>query len=90
MTGRCGFKPMLLAGQKDEPHEDVVTEPERERHVPAIPEFLDVFGNERLIEVHWRLDTHQITDGHGKQRVAGKVEVKIAGIDVGHGNDPPA
>ena len=67
----------LLHCEEGEAHEDEVSEPGGQSHVPAVPEFLDVVGRERLVEVHRRVDAHKVGNRHGEEGVAREVKEQV-------------
>ena len=67
----------LLHREEGEAHEDKVSEPEGQSHVPAIPEFLDVVGRERLVEVHRRVNAHKVGNRYGEEGVAREVKEQV-------------
>lgn len=88
----CGgstLEDVMLHAEEDQPHENVITEPKRQSHVPTVPEVLDVFGFERLIEVHRCLDAHQITDADSEQAVTSEIKEQIHTVSVHVSDDVP-
>src|SRR5579871_3515752 len=60
--------------------EQIVHEPEGQTHVPAAPEFLNVDGGERGVEIGRTLDAKQLSDAESYVRVAVKVGKKLQQI----------
>src|SRR5271166_6120569 len=60
----------------------MIAEPGGEADVPAVPEVLDVAGQEGAVEVLGRVNPQQVADPDGEGAVAGEVEVQIETVPV--------
>src|SRR5208282_3565621 len=60
----------------------MIAKPGGEADVPAVPEVLDVAGEEGAVEVLGRVDPQQVADPDGESAVAGEVEVEVETVAV--------
>src|SRR5208337_779836 len=60
----------------------MIAEPGGEADVPAVPEVLDVAGQEWAVEVLGRVDSQQVADPDGEGAVAGEVEIQVETVAV--------
>lgn len=74
--------PFFLRHPKDKAHEDVVSEPEGKRHMPAVPEIFNIAADERLIKVFRGFDSHDIADADRKSRVSGEIKKQIKAVRI--------
>lgn len=98
--GVFSLEPFALGRRNHEPHIDVIAEPGREAHVPAIPEIPNVLGEKGAIEILGAVDAEQVAKGERKLGVSREIkkEIKTIGIHVhkdrahvrsfGHGVQP--
>ena len=63
-----------------ERRKQIVRDPTGQAHVPSAPEFLNVDGRERRVEVGRALDSEQLADAERDIRVASEVGVKLQQI----------
>lgn len=57
---------LVLSHIEDDAHINTVTEPERQTHMPTVPEIFDVLRFEWLVEVHWCLNAINVTERYSK------------------------
>ena len=72
-------RPLAVASKWDV---EVVTEPARQRHVPAAPEVLERHGGVRRVEVLWELEPEQEREPDRDVRVAREVGVDLHRVRV--------
>ena len=77
---------LSLGGHAHEPHEDEVAQPRGQRDVPTVPKVLHVLRRKRGAEILGRGDAEAVTRPHCHERIAGKVEEEIQGVDVRAGD----
>jgi hypothetical protein len=68
------LEPFIFQRCEDEAIVNVITELERQAHMPAIPKVADVARKERAIEVFGRVYAEQITESDCEGAVAGEVK----------------
>ena len=83
------FEQLFLHCKEGKTHVDVVPKPERQGHMPTVPEFFDVLRNKRLVKVHWSVNAHKIGNRHCKQGITRKIKEQIHAVAVHIGYYPP-
>ena len=76
------LEPFIFQRGEDEAVVNVIAEPERQTHMPAIPKIADVARKEWTVEIFRGVNAEQITKSHRKGAVTGKIEEQIKGISV--------
>lgn len=71
------FDQLVFHDEESRSHENKISEPKAQTHVPAIPELFDIRRSKRFVEVHWRLDAHDQGNRYRKQTVPGKIKEQV-------------
>ena len=61
-SGLAALEPFPFVGGEDEAVINMIAEPERQAHVPAIPKIADVAGEERQVEIFRGANAKEITE----------------------------
>ena len=81
-SGIAILEPFIFQRGEDEAVVNVIAEPERQAHVPAIPEVADVARKKWTVEILRCVNAEQITESNREGAVTGEVEEQVKGISV--------